>query len=93
MGEKTSMSDNGKPASDTRMEFLCFDLAVFPRNTQFVLLVTITFVFFLLYGYMQELLYRLPGFSDFAWYLTLVQFFMYAVFALAESKIRNEKRK
>ena len=92
MGEKTSTNHNAR-SSDPRMDFLCFNLSVFPRNTQFVLLVTITFVFFLLYGYMQELMYKLPGFSDFPWYLTLVQFFMYAVFAMAESKIRQEKRK
>ena len=73
-----------------RVDFLGFDLAQFGRTIQFVLLTTFTFVFFLLYGFLQELIYELEGFEQFPWYLTLVQFFLYTCFASFELKIRNE---
>ena len=76
--------------SATEMDFLCFDLSIFSRTTQFVLLTSITFFFFLVYGFLQELLYKLPGFSDFSWFLTLVQFFLYSCFAFAESVVRKD---
>ena len=76
------------------IDFLCFDLARLPRTVLFTFLTIITFAFFLIYGYMQELLYQLPGFEDYSWYLTLVQFFLYSCFAYLEAFIRNDlKRK
>ncbi len=76
------------------IDFLCFDLARLPRPLQFIALTIITFIFFLLYGYMQELLYQLPGFADYSWYLTLIQFLMYSCFAYIEIFIRKDlKRK
>lgn len=102
MGEESSNSSlatsTNKSKSDDKekepINFLCFDLSPYPKSVQFVLLTIITFVFFLLYGYLQELLYKLEGFSDFSWFLTLVQFFCYSVFATIEAFIRNDlKRK
>lgn len=72
------------------IDFLCFDLSIYQRSTQFSLLTGLTFVFFLLYGFLQELIYQLPGFSQFPWYLTLVQFFLYSIFACAERRVRND---
>lgn len=73
-----------------RIDFLCFDLAQFNRTLQFLILTGLTFIFFLLYGFLQELIYELPGFEEFPWYLTLVQFFLYACFAYTERRIRND---
>lgn len=39
---------------------------------------------------MQELIYELEGFSEFPWYLTLFQFFLYSCFAYTERKVRND---
>jgi adenosine 3'-phospho 5'-phosphosulfate transporter B3 len=76
-----------------KIDFLCFDLSVFSKPTLFVVLTTITFAFFLVYGYIQELLFKLPGFDQFSWFLTLVQFFFYALFAFGESIVRNERQR
>jgi adenosine 3'-phospho 5'-phosphosulfate transporter B3 len=76
-----------------RIDFLCFDLSVFSRSGLFIVLTTITFAFFLIYGYLQELLFQLPGFDQFSWFLTLVQFFFYALFAFGESVMRNERQR
>ncbi len=93
----SSLNLNKQKPSDREKEaisFLCFDLSPYPKSVQFILLTILTFVFFLLYGYLQELLYKLDGFSDFSWFLTLVQFFCYSVFAFIEALIRNDlKRK
>ena len=76
------------------IDFLFFNLAELSRSSQFVVLTALIFVFFLFYGFMQELMYELPGFELYPWYLTLVQFFLYSCFAFSELKVRNSfKRK
>ena len=62
------------------MDVLCFDLVYFTRPAQFVILSFGVFFFYLLYGYYQELIFSLPGFSGYGWYLTLIQFGYYSVF-------------
>ena len=46
----------------------------------FKLLVFFIFFFYLLYGYYQELIFSLPGFAGYGWYLTLLQFGYYSLF-------------
>ena len=75
------------------IEILCFNIKRLPRSVQFVILIIITFVFFLLYGYMQELIFKLPGLGESSWYLTLVQFFLYTVFALIETVLRGDLKR
>lgn len=76
------------------IDILCFDISRLSRTWQFLILTFTTFTFYLLYGYIQELLYKLPRFGDYAWYLTLVQFFFYTCFGSIEMHIRNDlKRK
>jgi hypothetical protein len=73
----------------------CYDISSSSsKSLQFLILTSLTFVFFLIYGYLQELLFQLPGFGNFTWYLTLVQFFFYSCFAIIESVLKNDlKRK
>jgi len=80
-------------SKNERIDFLCFDLSIFSRSSLFIVLTIITFVFFLLYGYLQELLFRLDGFEDFSWFLTLFQFGLYSLFAFGESVVRNERER
>lgn len=75
------------------IDFFCLDLAYLPRTSLFVVLVSITFAFFLIYAYLQELMFKLPGFEEFSWFLTLVQFFCYSCFAFGESVIRKETQR
>jgi adenosine 3'-phospho 5'-phosphosulfate transporter B3 len=84
---------NEQPNAKEKIDFLCFNLAALPRSLQFITLTTLTFSFFLFHGYLQEVLFILPGFGDFPWFLTLVQFFFYALLAFIESILRNERQR
>lgn len=88
-----SSSKSNNNAAVESINFLCIDISKFSRTIQFILLVIATLVFFLLYGYMQELLYKLPGFGQYPWYLTLIQFLFYSMFAYTEKLLRNEGRR
>ena len=76
-----------------KIDFLCFDLSVLSRSTLFVVLSVITFAFFLVYGYLQELLFELDGFDDHSWFLTLVQFGFYGIFAFGETVVRQDRER
>ncbi|XP_068201450.1 adenosine 3'-phospho 5'-phosphosulfate transporter 2 isoform X2 [Palaemon carinicauda] len=52
-----------------------------PSTPQFLVLSSLVFVFYLIYGYVLELIFTLEGMRPHGWYLTLVQFAYYAAFA------------
>jgi len=83
----------GLPEGKSHVDVLCFDLVYFTRPAQFIILSAGVFFFYLLYGYYQELIFSLPGFTGYGWYLTLIQFGYYTVFGKIEMLIRQEKRK
>lgn len=70
---------------------LWFDLGHLSRTWQFTILTLATFAFYLVYGYMQELIFRLEGFKPFGWYLTLIQFGCYTVIGVAGQQLQKEK--
>lgn len=72
-----------------KIQILCIDITSFHQNTQFIFCTLAVFVFFLLYGYMQELLFTLEGFQPFGWYLTLVQFAYYTLFGTIETYAKH----
>lgn len=51
------------------------------------------FVFYLIYGYLQELIFSVEGFKPYGWYLTLVQFAFYSVFGLIELQLTQDRRR
>lgn len=67
-----------------KVQILCFDLSKHTKTVQFLLCSTAVFVFFLLYGYVQELIFTIPGFQPYGWFLTLVQFGLYSIYGLCE---------
>lgn len=77
-----------------RTSILCLDITDFSATAQFLLCSTAVFVFYLLYGYMQELIFTMQDFKPYGWYLTVVQFGYYTVFGLIETRIRgiNKRR-
>uniref|UniRef100_A0A0B6ZVJ6 Adenosine 3'-phospho 5'-phosphosulfate transporter 2 n=1 Tax=Arion vulgaris TaxID=1028688 RepID=A0A0B6ZVJ6_9EUPU len=75
------------------LKLWCFDLSYISRTWQFVTLTALTFVFYLVYGYMQELIFKLEGFKPFGWYLTLVQFAYYTLFGVAELQFKEDKHR
>ena len=76
----------GVPEGKTHVEVLCFDLVYFTKPAQFIILSAGVFFFYLLYGYYQELIFSLPGFTGYGWYLTLIQFGYYSIFG----KVRTD---
>uniref|UniRef100_A0A914HEK6 Adenosine 3'-phospho 5'-phosphosulfate transporter 2 n=1 Tax=Globodera rostochiensis TaxID=31243 RepID=A0A914HEK6_GLORO len=68
------------------VKLLCIDISNWVKPLQFFVLCLAVFFFYLVYGYIQELVFRLPGMKPFGWYLTLVQFAIYTVLSYAEMK-------
>lgn len=79
-----------RPKVNERIDFFCIDLAVLDRKYLFIALTLITLVFYLVYGYLLELIFRLPGFEEFSWFFTLIQFALYSILAMGESVVRND---
>ncbi|XP_060583195.1 adenosine 3'-phospho 5'-phosphosulfate transporter 2-like [Ruditapes philippinarum] len=79
MGDNLETVDKKK-----EMKIFFVDLTYFSSTAQFLILCSATFFFYLIYGYFQELIFRLEEFRPHGWYLTLVQFFCYTCFGLIE---------
>lgn len=75
----------------SKVRLLCLDLSGFSQTVQFLTCSAAVFLFFLLYGYMQELIFTLEGFQPYGWFLTLVQFGFYSIFGLVETYTTNVK--
>lgn len=80
------MSQNGDPPE---VRIFCIDLTHYNKTTKFLICCSGIFGFYLVYGYLQELIFTLDGFKPFGWFLTLIQFFYYVVFAVCERKFEN----
>jgi len=68
---------------------LGFKINHFSRSTQLGICISGTFVFFCSYAYIQESLFRIDGFH-FGWYLTFIQFFVYAFISSVELYFHGE---
>lgn len=75
------------------IQILCFDLTHYNVLTQFLLCCAGVFVFYLLYGYLQELIFTLDGFKPYGWFLTLIQFGYYTGFGYFERKVTGTSAK
>lgn len=94
MGEVriTVPSANNKHDKD-RIEVLWVDISHLQKTTQFLICCVAVFCIFLVYGYVQELIFTVEGFKPYGWYLTLVQFGFYTIFGYVESVSTSQKRK
>ncbi|XP_077348293.1 adenosine 3'-phospho 5'-phosphosulfate transporter 2 isoform X1 [Lithobates pipiens] len=86
-----TMSPHIKSVDDIRV--LGINLSHFQKPVQFFICVTGVFIFYLIYGYLQELIFSVEGFKPFGWYLTLVQFGFYSMFGLIELQLTQDKRR
>jgi len=80
-GHSSTSHFSGSRKSMIPFSILGHDLSYLPDGLKFIICSTGVFLFFLIYGYMQELIFSLPGFGPFGWYLTLIQFGCYALLA------------
>ncbi|XP_045407665.1 adenosine 3'-phospho 5'-phosphosulfate transporter 2 isoform X3 [Lemur catta] len=72
---------------------LGINLSKFNKLTQFFICVAGVFIFYLIYGYLQELIFSMEGFKSYGWYLTLMQFAFYSIFGLIELQLIQDKRR
>lgn len=79
----------GGVPEDQRLKIFCFDITNLSQTQQFLSCCGGVFVLYLIYGYLQELIFTLEGFKPYGWYLTLIQFGYYTVFGLLERRITN----
>lgn len=87
MDEKVDKTNKDLDRPVVKLWFV--DISDFGRTSQFLLLSSAIFVAYLIYGYLQELIFRLKEFRPFGWYLTLVQFLCYLIFGLLEMYVRK----
>ncbi|XP_077365679.1 adenosine 3'-phospho 5'-phosphosulfate transporter 2 [Festucalex cinctus] len=85
------MSPHIKSLEELRI--LGIKVSNFSTPVQFCICVGGVFFFFLIYGYVQELIFSLEGLKSFSWYLTLVQFGFYSLFGLVELQFTKDKRR
>lgn len=81
--------ENSKKRAE--LKILCFDLTYYSRSTQFFLSCVGVFALYLVYGYLQELIFTLDGFKPFGWFLTLTQFLYYICFGLFEKYVEGHQ--
>ncbi|XP_040840064.1 adenosine 3'-phospho 5'-phosphosulfate transporter 2 isoform X1 [Ochotona curzoniae] len=86
-----TMSPHIKAVDDILV--LGINLSKFNKLTQFCICVAGVFVFYLIYGYLQELIFSMEGFRSYGWYLTLVQFAFYSLFGFIELQLIQDKRR
>ncbi|XP_004596566.2 adenosine 3'-phospho 5'-phosphosulfate transporter 2 isoform X2 [Ochotona princeps] len=86
-----TMSPHIKAVDD--IVVLGINLSNFNKLTQFCICVAGVFVFYLIYGYFQELIFSMEGFRSYGWYLTLVQFAFYSLFGFIELQLIQDKRR
>lgn len=82
-----------KNGNNVEIKIFCLDLTFYNSTTQFLLCCFGVFFFFLLYGYMQELIFTLEGFKPYGWFLTLIQFAYYTFFGFFERKFEGTTSK
>lgn len=88
-----SISNGGSGGnSDGRKELVVLGIALdsLPKSAQFFVCCGGVFVFYLIYGYVQEWIFR-TGMKPFGWYLTLVQFAWYSIFGIFETSFKKDK--
>ncbi|CAH8468294.1 unnamed protein product [Dicrocoelium dendriticum] len=79
--------DASKSSSDV---LICgFNLSLLPRNTMFVVCVLGIFVTYIMYGALQEAIFRSSDMKEHSNFLTLIQFTIYSL--LAFSELRHQR--
>uniref|UniRef100_A0A1I8BDT2 Adenosine 3'-phospho 5'-phosphosulfate transporter 2 n=1 Tax=Meloidogyne hapla TaxID=6305 RepID=A0A1I8BDT2_MELHA len=72
-----------------QVKLLNFDITSWPKLPQFLAISLAVFFFYIIFGYVQELIFRLPGMQPYGWYLTLIQFIIYSILSYSEMYFIN----
>lgn len=73
--------------TQSTLKVLCFSFNNLSPKAEFLTCCALVFLFYLIYGYLAELIFTLDGVSG--WYITLVQFLFYTIFGLFENARRE----
>lgn len=76
--------ENSKTNDSDKVTILWCDITNLSKTAQFTCCCVGIFVFYLVYGYLLELIFTVEGSKQNGWYLTLMQFGYYAVFGWTE---------
>uniref|UniRef100_A0A1B6JGM3 Adenosine 3'-phospho 5'-phosphosulfate transporter 2 n=1 Tax=Homalodisca liturata TaxID=320908 RepID=A0A1B6JGM3_9HEMI len=79
--------------SEKALHVLYCDISDYSSTNQFLICCAGVLVFYLIYGYLQELIFTVEGFKPYGWYLTLVQFAFYSVFGFAECGLNGDTKR
>jgi adenosine 3'-phospho 5'-phosphosulfate transporter B3 len=82
-----------KPLPSDDVAVCGISLGYFSRSTQFIVCSLFIFLFFILYGYMQEWIFGYGDFKQFGWHLTLMQFFYYSIFGFIELQFKTDSER
>jgi len=83
--------DESKASIETSVgvRLIGFDVSGFSFTTRFVLCVFVLFGLYIPYGYIQESIFKVDGFT-FALYITFIQFLLYTLFSLTEGFVLQD---
>uniref|UniRef100_A0A1I7VU37 Adenosine 3'-phospho 5'-phosphosulfate transporter 2 n=1 Tax=Loa loa TaxID=7209 RepID=A0A1I7VU37_LOALO len=71
--------------SNAEVTLLGISIAFRLKGLQFIVLCCGIFVFYITYGFIQELMFKVDGMESYGWHLTLIQFLIYSIMASLES--------
>ncbi|GMS90852.1 hypothetical protein PENTCL1PPCAC_13027, partial [Pristionchus entomophagus] len=89
-GRKMLLPRTVKDPPPEQIHLVGFNITHLPKWLQFILLCLAIFIFYVGYGYMQELMFLLPGMRPFGWYLTLLQFVIYSTCGYLEGAMYHD---
>lgn len=78
-----------KDKAGSAIKVFCFDLSTYSARAQFLFCCVGVFALYLVYGYLQELIFTLEGFKPYGWFLTLIQFGYYTIFGYVERHVSD----
>ncbi|KAK4024264.1 adenosine 3'-phospho 5'-phosphosulfate transporter 2 [Daphnia magna] len=93
--ESNSLPGINKPPkvfkeSSFNVTLLGIDISYLTQTTQFALVSSGVFVFFILYGFLLETIFVQPTLKSHGLYVTFIQFILYSFFAMVESHCKND---
>uniref|UniRef100_A0A2K6WGR0 Adenosine 3'-phospho 5'-phosphosulfate transporter 2 n=1 Tax=Onchocerca volvulus TaxID=6282 RepID=A0A2K6WGR0_ONCVO len=68
-----------------QITLLGIDIIFRSKKLQFIVLCCAVFVFYITYGFIQELIFKMDGMKSYGWHLTLIQFLICSIMASLEN--------
>ncbi|ESO03954.1 hypothetical protein HELRODRAFT_79631 [Helobdella robusta] len=89
--ESTAKIKNDGQVNVYKLSILGLNFSNQSAYFQFFICSACVFVFYLIYGYCQELIFTVEGFKPYGWFLTMTQFLLYSFFGLIEMFLKHDR--